>query len=109
MVDVTISLKVTNKVRTLRVLRDWSADRLASEAGISVNTVYQAESMDEDRLPIRAHTVKKLAAALGVNGVELAYLCLPVAWVPASMMTISHETLQAMCNIGVAISEHTRL
>ena len=90
----TVTVVARNKVRTLRALRNWSCEDLAREAGVSVNTIYQAEAMQVQRLPLRPRSVRKIAEGLGVDGEELAYLCLPVAWIPSSMWAMSARVVE---------------
>jgi transcriptional regulator with XRE-family HTH domain len=59
---------VGKRVKALREMRVMERSELAEKSGVSYSTLYHIES---DRRTVRAQTVKRLAAALGVPPEEL--------------------------------------
>lgn len=58
----------TDRVQAYRLKRRWTRQQLATAAGLCTNTVHALERGDS---PGSAHTLARLAAALGVEPADL--------------------------------------
>jgi transcriptional regulator with XRE-family HTH domain len=60
-----VSSPIGERVARLRVLRGWSREQLAHQAGISVDTVRKLESGNRDMMRLAA--MSRIASALDVE------------------------------------------
>lgn len=61
-------MKFPNRIKELRERKNWTLEKLAAEAGISVSYLSRLERSDRN---LSGKTIAKIATALGVKRTEL--------------------------------------